>query len=63
MADMTLPWAPVATLINSPPARRRRPWPTPPESLLSAAGMQDHGSSGKGGPRTSRAAAAPTRGL
>jgi hypothetical protein len=44
-------------------ARRQRPWPTPPESLLSAARMRNHGSSGTGGPRRSRTAAAPTRGL
>jgi hypothetical protein len=49
MACMTVPWAPVAALINSLP--------------LSAAGMRDHGSSGTGGPRTSRTAAAPARGL
>jgi hypothetical protein len=36
MACMTVPWAPVAALINSLP--------------LSAAGMRDHGSSGTGGP-------------
>jgi hypothetical protein len=64
MACMILPWAPVATLINwlplagSGPSRRL-------QNRCSArpAGMRDHGSSGTGGPRTSRTAAAPARGL
>jgi hypothetical protein len=36
---------------SSTPRSRQRPWPAPPEPLLSAAGMRDHGSSGTGGPR------------
>jgi hypothetical protein len=62
MACMVLPWAAVATLINSLPLAG---------AVLASASrfaaqrgrMRDHGSSGAGGPRRRRTAAAPARGL
>jgi len=62
MACMVLSWAAVATLINSLPLA---------DAVLASASrfaaqrgrMRDHRSSGAGGPRRRRTAAAPARGL
>jgi hypothetical protein len=62
MACMTLPWAPVATLINSLPLAGSGPSQRLQNRCPSRPGW-DHGSSGTGGPRRRRTAAAPARGL
>jgi hypothetical protein len=63
MAYMALPWAPVATLINSLPLAGSGPSQRLQNRCSARPGCGIMEAQARGGPRTSRTAIAPTRGL